>query len=81
MHTEVVVCTAVQARLLPPSPPRREAWRDIMEKLSSSSCDAYRCMPAASAAAAAAAVVARNRNVLVTIERSGRARAPEVETG
>jgi Phosphoenolpyruvate carboxylase len=36
--------TAVlEARLLPPSKPRREAWRDIMEELSAVSCEAYRC--------------------------------------
>lgn len=40
---ESFTTAVVEARLLPPSPPRRECWRDIMEELSSISCEAYRC--------------------------------------
>lgn len=40
---ESFTTAVIEARLLPPSPPRRECWRDIMEELSSISCEAYRC--------------------------------------
>lgn len=40
---ESFTTAVLEARLLPPSPPRSESWRDIMEELSSISCEAYRC--------------------------------------
>lgn len=40
---ESFTTAVVEARLRPPSSPHHESWRDIMEELSSISCEAYRC--------------------------------------
>lgn len=42
---ESFTTAVIEARLLPPSPPKDESWRDIMEELSSISCEAYRRAP------------------------------------
>lgn len=43
--TMETTCTAVlEATLLPPAPPKSDEWRTIMDDLSSTSCEAYRCV-------------------------------------
>ena len=43
---ESFTTAVLEASLCPPSPPRCESWRDIMEELGSASCEAYRCAAA-----------------------------------